>query len=56
MRMTRKIFIQAAVKNFFINLIEFFKWSLHLKDYSNSTFLSWKTKSPTFYCLKRKKT
>ena len=39
-------------KNFFISLIEFFKQSLHLKNYSNSSFLFWKTKSPIFYCLK----
>ena len=26
-----------------------------LKNYSNSTFLCWKTRSPTLYCLKRKK-
>ena len=30
---------RAAAKNFFINLIEFFKSSLHLKNYSNTTFL-----------------
>ena len=34
----------------------FTQWSLHLKNYSNRIFLCWKTKSPTFYCLKRKKT
>ena len=29
--------------------------SLHLKNCSNNTFLCWKTKSPIFYFLKRKK-
>ena len=54
---TNKIFFNrvAAKKTFFINLVEFFKQSLHLKNYSNSTFLCWKTKSPIFYCLKEKK-
>ena len=28
---------------------------MHLKNFSNSTFLCWKAKSPIFYCLKRKK-
>ena len=42
-------------KKFFINLSEFFKQSLHLKNYSNSTFLCSKTKSPIFYCLKGKR-
>ena len=42
-------------ENFFINLIEFFKQSVHLKNYSNSTFLFGKTKSPIFYCLKERK-
>ena len=40
------------------NVFYFFRkmkvWSLHLKNVSNSTFLDWKTKSPIFYCLKRK--
>ena len=35
-------------KYFLMNLIEFFKLSLHLKNYSNSTFLCLKTKSFTF--------
>ena len=54
---TNKIFFNrvAAKKTFFINLVEFFKQSLHLKNYSNSTFLCWKTKSPIFYFFKRKK-
>ena len=53
MQVTKKIFTRAAAKKlFFINLIEFFKQSLHLKAYSNSTFLGSKTKSPIFYCLK----
>ena len=42
-------------KCFFINLIEVFKQSLDLKNYSNSNFLCWKTKSPIFYFLKGKK-
>ena len=41
-------------KSFFINLIELFKHSLNLKNYSNSTFLCWKTKSSILYCLKGK--
>ena len=36
-------------------LVEFFKYSLHFKDYSNCTFLCWKTKSTTFYRSKWKK-
>ena len=55
MRMTKEIFTWAVAKNFFINLTEFFKQSLHLKNYSNNTFLSWKTKSHIFYCLKGKR-
>ena len=39
---------------FLINLTEFFKQNLHLKNYSNCTFLCGKTKSPTSYCSKRK--
>ena len=35
-------------KDLFINLIEFSKQSLHLKNYSNSTFLCWKTRSTIF--------
>ena len=50
----KKIFTRAAAKKFFINLIEFFEQSLHLKNYSNSTFLFWKTKNPVYYCLKGK--
>ena len=38
----------------FFSSIEFLE-SLHLKNYSNSTFPRWKTKSPIFYCLKGKK-
>ena len=56
MRMTKKIFTRAAAKiYFFINLIEFFKQILHLKNYPNSIFLCCKTKSPIFYCLKEKR-
>ena len=55
MRVTKNIFIRAAAKKFFINLIDFSKQSLHLKNYSNSTFLCWKTKSTIFYFLKGKK-
>ena len=52
MRVTKKIFTRAAAKkSFFINLIDFFKWSLHLKNYS----LCWKIKSPIFYFFKGKK-
>ena len=32
-----------------MNLFEFFKLKFTLKNYSNSTFLCWKTKSPTFW-------
>ena len=38
MRVTKKIFNRAAANFFFINLIELFQ-RLHLKNYSNSTFL-----------------
>ena len=38
-----------------INLFEFLKESWHLKNYFNSNFLSWKTRSSTFYFLKSKK-
>ena len=40
---------------FLMNLIEFFKESLYLKTYSNSTFLCWKTKSPTLIFRKKGK-
>ena len=56
MRVTRKILTGQSRIFFF-----FFKWiwlnflnSLHIKNYANSTFLCWKTKSPTFCCTKRK--
>ena len=52
MRVTRKIFTRAATNLFFLTNLTL---SLHWKDYSNSTFLCWKTKSPIFYYLKRKK-
>ena len=55
MCVTKKIFTRATEKIFFINLIEFFNKNLQSKNYSNSTFLSWKTKSPIFYFLKGKK-
>ena len=55
MRVPKKIFTQTTSKTVFIKLIEFFKQSLHLESYSNSTFLFWKTKSPIFYCLSGKK-
>ena len=42
-------------KPFLINLVEFFKYSLLLKNYSNSAFLYWKTKNPIFYFLKGEK-
>ena len=54
MPVKKKIFTSAVAKKI-IHLIEFFKQSLHLKYYSNSDFLCWKTKSPIFYCLKGKK-
>ena len=41
MRVTRKIFIRAAAIFFVINLTEFLKLSLHLKNYSNSNFFCW---------------
>ena len=53
MRMTKKILIRAAAKKIFINFTDFFKWSLHLKNFSSSTFLCWKTKGPLL--LKEKK-
>ena len=34
----KKIFTPAAANFFWVNLIEFFKQSLHLKNYSDSTF------------------
>ena len=47
---------QGGLKfTFLTNLIEIFKWSLHSKNYSNNTFLCWKTRSSSFYCSKRKK-
>ena len=50
-----KNFAQAAANLFFLtNLIEFFKQPLHFKNYSNSTFICWKTKSSTFYGSQRK--
>ena len=56
MRVTRKIFPRAAANLFFsINLIEFFKESLHLKSYSNSTFQSWKNKESYILLFKEKK-
>ena len=39
MWVTKKIFTRAAAKKCFINLIECFKQSLHLKNYSNSNVL-----------------
>ena len=48
--MTKKVFTRVAAEFFFINLTEFFKQSLHLKNYSISTFLGWKTKSLIFHC------
>ena len=51
MRVTRKILTQAAANLFpFINSLVFSIQSLNLKTHFNST-----TRSPTFYCLKRKK-
>ena len=38
MQVTKKIFIRTAAKSFF-NQFEFSRYSLHLKDYSNSPFL-----------------
>ena len=56
MRVTKKIFTWAAASSvFLVNVIDFFKQSLHLKNYSHITFRCWKTKSPIFYCLKAKK-
>ena len=55
MRVTRKIFISEAANLLFLtNLIEFFKQSLPLKNYFNSTVLCLKTKSPNVYCSKTK--
>ena len=42
-------------KIFLANLIELFKYTLHLKNYSNSTFLCWKTKNPILYFFAGKK-
>ena len=50
MRVTKKIFIRTDAKKRNYQV----KWFL-LKNYSNSTFFSWKTKSPIFFCLKGKK-
>ena len=47
MRVTKKIFTRAAAILFLIKIIEFFIKSLHLKNYSNSIFLFWKTKNPS---------
>ena len=53
MRVKKKIFTWAAANSFFlVNVIDFFKQSLHLKNYSNSTFLCWKIKKKA---LKNKK-
>ena len=38
---------------FLINLIEFVKYSLHLKNYSKGTFICWKTRCIAFKCSKR---
>ena len=53
MRVTKKIFTRAATKKKLFNWIFYMKFTL--KNYSNSTFLCWKTKSPNFYCLNGKK-
>ena len=50
----KNLHLGGRKKNFFINLIQFFKQSLHLKNHSNNTFFCWQTKSPIPYCLKRK--
>ena len=56
MWVTRKIFTQEAANLFFsISLIEFFKESLHLESYSNSTFQSWKNKESCILLFKEKK-
>ena len=54
MRVTKKIFNRAAANFFFINLIELFQ-RLHLKNYSNSTFLCWK-KDPYLLLFEGKET
>ena len=51
----KKKITELSQKNILISLIEFSKQSLHLENYSNSTFLYWKTKSIIFYSLKGKK-
>ena len=51
MRVAKKIFTWAAAKKNLINLVEFSKQSLHLKNYSNSFSL---LKKALFHCLKGK--
>ena len=50
-----KVFTQAVVNFLKIFLVEYLKWSLHLNNDSNNTFLCSKTKRSIFYCSKRKK-
>ena len=52
----KSLHLGGGKKKKFISSTEFFKQSLHLKNYFNSTFLFRKTKTPIFYCLKGKKT
>ena len=55
MRVTKKIFTRAAAnKFFFINLIEFFKQSLHLKTSLTVLFLL-KNKEPYLLLFEGKK-
>ena len=44
MQVTKKSSPGHPQKKIFINLIEFLKQSLHLKNYSNNTFFGWKTR------------
>ena len=56
MRVTRKMFTRAAANLFFQSiLLNFLNKVYTKKNYSNSTFLCWKTRSPTFYFSKSRK-
>ena len=45
----------GGCKFIFVTFLLFFFFSLYLKNYWNNNFLCWKTRSPTFYCSKKKK-
>ena len=54
MQVAKTIFTWVAQKKIFINLIEFFKQSLHLKNYSNSSFFFEKQRVLSFIVLREK--